>query len=387
MNNRYAAIDGLRACAALYVVLFHLITYVYKTVKEPVPLLLHPLNYGHYAVSLFIAISGFCLALPVIRHGMRLPDGFLTYISRRAIRILPPYAGAVLVSIIVLFATLPTARVLSVLFDSPALLSRVLMVQDFWDRHAFNGSLWSMAVEWRIYFLLPFILLLWRKTSWIIAVLVVSAVGIAISFLCLNTQFMVSCCHYLALFTLGVLGAWVSKSDHYRAQQLRSLSWISLFTAATLVFLGTAYACMVNGIGFFTVKNWLWADLLVGIMSMCLLVSITVSTNRISHFLAWKPLVWVGSFSYSLYLIHAPIIDFAFRFGWKALILSVPANLSVLFAFGILAPVIVLIGFGFYVVAEMPCVNYLAAKSFSAKASAESRSSGNLSLSRSSIAS
>src|SRR4051812_38185443 len=50
---------------------------------------------GQYGVSAFIVLSGFSLGISVARSGEdRIPKGFMSYIRRRAHRILPPYYTA-----------------------------------------------------------------------------------------------------------------------------------------------------------------------------------------------------------------------------------------------------------------------------------------------------
>lgn len=77
-----AAVDGLRALAALFVVAHH----IHRTLwwpNSPPPGIrpfVSPLLYGHYAVSVFIVISGFCLMLPVIRADGMLPGGVVRFI-------------------------------------------------------------------------------------------------------------------------------------------------------------------------------------------------------------------------------------------------------------------------------------------------------------------
>ena len=97
-------LDGLRGLAALYIVLFHLSFRLWALVN-PFPhsllakgvFLLNTLflSYGHYAVPVFIVLSGYCLMLPVVRNGNgTLPKGFMDFMRRRARRILPPYYAA-----------------------------------------------------------------------------------------------------------------------------------------------------------------------------------------------------------------------------------------------------------------------------------------------------
>ncbi|WP_410959855.1 acyltransferase family protein, partial [Salmonella sp. SAL4356] len=61
---------------------------------------------GHLAVSIFIVISGFCLALPVVAAGDRMRDGSLNFFKRRARRILPPYYGALAFSLLLIATVL-----------------------------------------------------------------------------------------------------------------------------------------------------------------------------------------------------------------------------------------------------------------------------------------
>lgn len=83
-------LDGLRALAALYVVLHHawLTIWSAEYYKQPVGVLAALtgwLAYGHFAVSAFIVISGFSLMLPVARGGV-LKGGARRFFKKRARR-------------------------------------------------------------------------------------------------------------------------------------------------------------------------------------------------------------------------------------------------------------------------------------------------------------
>jgi len=69
---RLEYLDGLRAVASLYVLLFHAGVCFVGTGKPSRLSLLarvfrQPLVYGHDAVGVFIVLSGYCLMLPVAR--------------------------------------------------------------------------------------------------------------------------------------------------------------------------------------------------------------------------------------------------------------------------------------------------------------------------------
>ena len=73
-------LDGLRALAALFVVLHHSWLEIWPLMyhRSPVGLMAKAsgwLLYGHYAVALFIVLSGFSLMLSVVRGGGHLRGG------------------------------------------------------------------------------------------------------------------------------------------------------------------------------------------------------------------------------------------------------------------------------------------------------------------------
>jgi len=68
-----------------------------------------------------------------------------------------------------------------------------------------------------------------------------------------------------------------------------------------------------------------------------------------------KPLVAVGLFSYSIYLVHAPIIQGVWLLSSKTLGLSFFPTLGVMLAVGL--PLVVALSFAFHLVFERPFLN------------------------------
>ena len=100
-------LDGLRAIAALYVVLHHaMLQASHPTV--------HPHNWiewaerlltgGRLAVDLFIVLSGYSLMLTVIRNNGVLSGGAVAFFKKRARRILPPYFACLAISLLLIHA-------------------------------------------------------------------------------------------------------------------------------------------------------------------------------------------------------------------------------------------------------------------------------------------
>ena len=90
-------VDGLRALAALYVVLHHI--WLDGRPEDRAHDWGSWLRHGHFAVTLFIVLSGYCLMLPVVRGDGTLRGGIVPYL-KRARRILPPYYAALGVTIL-----------------------------------------------------------------------------------------------------------------------------------------------------------------------------------------------------------------------------------------------------------------------------------------------
>jgi len=87
-------LEGMRALAALVVVFNHIYAEVFPPEQGRTPSGLLGLSsyfmvLGHLAVTVFIVISGFCLAIPVVNNGGAMVGGFQRFIKRRARRILP----------------------------------------------------------------------------------------------------------------------------------------------------------------------------------------------------------------------------------------------------------------------------------------------------------
>jgi peptidoglycan/LPS O-acetylase OafA/YrhL len=143
-----------------------------------------------------------------------------------------------------------------------------------------------------------------------------------------------------------MLGAQIALGQGERWETLRHRTpWIPF----SLVLLGVvAYKC-----GQSVDSPGRLMDLLIALASMALLIVCTRSeTDRVRTFLEIKPLVWIGAFSYSIYLIHAPLLQVCWQYGLH------PLGLSALDIFGLLATagtaLIVLISYGFFWFCERP---------------------------------
>lgn len=360
-------LDGIRALAAIYVILghAHLQVFPFFLSKQPTPLvkgLTFWVEFGHFAVSLFIVISGFCLMLPVVRNRGEIKGGISTFFKRRAKRILPPYYLSVGLSLLLIVLLVgqktQTHWDLSIPVTLRGLISHLLLYQN-WEPFdvlpQINHAHWSIAVECQIYLFFPLLVLLWKKIGAVRVTLLTTILSYAIAipfYKVPDFRFVLACPHYLGLFSMGMLGATIAHDPDLKWQRWReNRFWTPL---ALLMALGLVLGNILGGEAAFANEHWF--DLVAGIGGMCLLIGAgQPGKNRVRRFLSWRPLVFVGGFSYSIYLIHAPLLQIV----WQYLLSPFRSN-DGLNLFMLLVPgtaLIVAISYLFYLACERPFLN------------------------------
>ena len=305
-RQRLAGLDGIRGLAALYVVVNHVFLRAFPGYPaDHAPFWAGWFIYGRFAVVVFIVVSGFSLALAPARHGWRL-DGVAEFAQRRARRILPAYWAALAFSLAVAWLVVPQPG--HGIPDAKSLLVNGLLVQNIVAAHSPNAAFWSMAVEAQLYLLLPLLLLVVRRRGAIamlaVVTLVVAAVGIFGPHIArLDTFVIQSPPDLAALFAVGILTAGVVSATQAR----RSWPWAWLALAAVAPVLVTVW---LQG-SVWTLDHLFWIDLALGPAVGCLLAGLATGRPApLLRVLDTRPMRSLGSFSYSLYLTHAPIVAF-----------------------------------------------------------------------------
>jgi peptidoglycan/LPS O-acetylase OafA/YrhL len=360
---RLPYLDGLRGVASLYVVLGHVyIALVYFSDKVQLPrslyYFLRIFNVGQTAVDVFIVLSGYCLMLPVLLNAGRLPGGVFDYFVRRAKRIFPAYYAALVLALGVI--GLAGVFGLPLTMPSPwagALLSHLLLVHNFdpsWI-HAFNPPMWSVAVEWQIYFALPFVLLpLWHRFGPFVSAAGGVALGLALHWLP-GGRLDYSFPWYLGLFALGTLAASISLGTSSLLVRVRqAMPWMVI---ALLLFVGLAIPFGVMP-GFYK-SNQLLSDQLVGLATACLLIACTKHSleearpSLVLKILSSRAARWLGAISYSLYLVHYPLLEF---FWHATLAIEMSASVRAALMYLVFVPLVLLVAHGFAALFERPFV-------------------------------
>lgn len=318
-RERLEFLDGLRGLAALYVVLFHAMVEAHVAGRSRAILAsaaFVALRYGHYAVDVFIVLSGYCLMRPVIRDpGGGIPGGFAAYLGRRARRIIPPYYAALglcwaLIATVPALAN-PDAGQWGLALPSGgagAVASHLLLVQNWSPRWIYkvDPPSWTVATEWQIYLLFPALIALRRRVGSAATVAVAFAVGWGIAALgpvAGNLALVRLCPWYLGLFALGMAAA---ADGIGRGPRRRPLGWL----VAAAVAVGVPAAMAMPS------RDVMVADPIVGAGAALVIARLARrcargESTRALRALASRPAAWLGSVSYSLYLIHFPVLALA----------------------------------------------------------------------------
>jgi peptidoglycan/LPS O-acetylase OafA/YrhL len=302
-RTRLVGLDGVRGLAALFVVLHHCYLMSYPGYpRNTGPSWLAWLLYGHLAVVVFIALSGFSLAVSPARKDWQL-GGKARFAHRRAWRILPPYWAALVFSLIIAWAVVPQPG--SAAPDGKAVVVYGLLLQDVFGSPVPNGAFWSIAVEAQLYLVFPLLLLLLRRAGAVVMVTAVTAVVAAVGLLAPQVAavnlLMRFTPQFAALFALGLATAGVLRAS----ERVRRLpwQWFALFAVLPVLVV-----LVVQGSVWWDREHF-WMDLAFGPAIALLLAAVATRRSRpIVWLLDTQPVRRLGSFSYSLYLIHAPIV-------------------------------------------------------------------------------
>lgn len=326
-------LEGLRGLAALYVLLFHCRLYTFPGYPDSsAPWWLDGLVYGRLAVVFFLILSGFSLAISPARDGWR-PGGVGPFLRRRAWRILPPYWAALALSLAIAWFVVPASH-----FGPPTgatVLVYGLVAQDVFTAPTPNGTFWSIGVEAELYLLFPLLLLLRRRLGAVLLVAGVTLPVVARGLMAANASPVEGSNwltpHLAPVFVAGLVGAGIVVAP----DRVRRLPWHGFAVLAAVPVVALA---AVKG-SVWTVNHYFWVDLAVA-PAMTMLIA-AVATGRpafLLRLLTARPVRGLGDFSYSLYLVHLPIVMTVIRrvaphfvapglpTFWFTLVLALPAS-------------------------------------------------------------
>jgi peptidoglycan/LPS O-acetylase OafA/YrhL len=292
-TNRLKTVDALRGVASLAVCFSHL-TY---SIFGPDSWLKLVGGYGSFGVQIFFVISGFIIPYTLWRASYR-PHNYGTFVLKRLIRLDPPYLVVVtlLIPIGYLSAHAPGYNGPPFHVTIPQVLLHLGYLNVFFGNNWLSGVFWTLAIEFQYYLL----------------------VGLFFPLISNRNPKL-----RLALFVcLGVLAVAIPMGTFI-------FHWFFIFMLGMLVF--QRYVGLINNRYFFAllgllgVGAWFTTSPLMAIIGV--LTAMAISFVRFDNAL----FNFLGTISYSLYLIHEPVgrrvvnwgARFTTDFGEKILVLLI----------------------------------------------------------------
>jgi peptidoglycan/LPS O-acetylase OafA/YrhL len=300
---RIGSLDSLRGIAALIVVASHMRLMFPET---PAWIKYSPLRVliaGESAVTVFFILSGLVLYLALTSR-----DGgsYWSFATKRFLRIYPPFCVAILISAALWYLVNPAGPMLGVgnwaneyswhLRPVWSVVLAHLAMTDVQAWQSLDNVMWSLVIELRLSLIFPVIAVA-VKRDWRVAL----ALGALISAACFYIERSFSpdwlfnpfqTGKYLYLFVIGAVLAENSSQIIKVSQALSGRARLGLWCAALIPF-------SVNPIHFGGIPT---------AVGSALLVALSFADVKVRDALTASIPLWLGKISYSLYLIHVPIL-------------------------------------------------------------------------------
>ena len=353
-NRKYLpAVDHLRALAALLIIFYHCCHLFYPRMvlhREWQPtdwihtrsFLLASLIEGHTAVSLFLVISGFILTYGSLRRSI----SYRGFYWNRFVRLFPLF----------FFFLFTGANAFRPQFQLIGLLTSVLQFGYLAGALAlgpWTGVSWSVSVETQLYLLFPAIRhYLSRNRLWPLLQITIILWLVRLATLALGADIL-DVTYWTVLgradqFIAGALLAWLVQ----RYGMPRKMGWF--FPLILLGVCGILYWFHLSG-GFPGKQGWrvAWPTVEAAIWT-AFAASYLGFARYVPHILDIA-LEFLGRISYSLYLVHIPVVWIFAARGWYFTVPSLSVMNNILLSGVVLVlPVVILISTLTYSTIEKP---------------------------------
>jgi len=308
------SLTGVRGVAASFVVFHHWHYFLLSSSLFSPSVRYHLVTFfdhGNWSVDLFFVLSGFLLSITSYNE---FKDGvtrinYFNFIIKRFCRVYPIYI--VLTLFYLLAEIFFTQHKVSIL----TLLVNLTLFQSALNIKNINPLAWSLSVEWVIYFLLPFMFVLFNKIRRIDSrTLVLYTLSIFFMLLITNSFTNIFYSNKKDLFSnIFLLNQnYVSTIITGYYPLLRGLSSY-LLGIATFGLLNSSRVSVIPNSIFYIISviqfallftsSLLWNVVFILLIPF-LLISLTRDNSFLSKLFSTKPIYFLGEISFSLYLSH-----------------------------------------------------------------------------------
>lgn len=287
-SQRMPLIDALRAFAALSVLLTHFVSYfpMSDTVWDVFPAAFEWIcDHGGMAVHVFLVIGGFLATRALSPEGRPLDVSPLPLIWKRYVRLVLPCMVAVSLSVLAAWTVEPV-------LDHEAIpghatftqwLAHLLLLQNVLGFESLSAGVWYVAIDFQLFSATA--LLLWLGRGRVVApALVLSLAAVSMFWFNRNDDWDNWALYFFGSYGLGAAAWWASNREQRPV-------WIADLALVPVSALAVEFRER---------------------LAIALLVALTLAIGRRTGFLGGfpeiRPLAFLGWISYSLFLVHFPVL-------------------------------------------------------------------------------
>jgi peptidoglycan/LPS O-acetylase OafA/YrhL len=310
LKNRIPSLDGLRAISIILVLVAHSGHWI-KTYADV----------GNLGVRMFFVISSYLITGILYRDVIKNRLDLKTFYFKRLMRTFPAFYFFLLVLVPVLMYTGNFEW--SQFWRAPVYLEnyhdRALWNENQW----FTGHMWSLAVEEQFYLLIAFLFLVFNRnrinkrglTVVLLAVVFIPPV-LRLSYFLFPAipSFLRGSIHRSfetvadALAVGALISIYLDEIKNSKFFQLsKKFIWIAPIIILAFLYLNTSNAVIAIGHGSRFLYNSVGIFVINILLGLILIYSISeIKSNFFLRVMNWKPLMFIGLLSYSIYLWQQP---------------------------------------------------------------------------------
>ena len=320
-KTRLTELDGLRGLAALAVVFYHY-TYRYDKIYGHSFEVPEWFNYGKFGVQIFFMISGFVIYWTISRS-----EKPLDFIWSRFSRLYPVYWASLIITFATLFIfTLPGREQYFNTF-----LANFMMIHEYFGYQHIDGSYWTLTLELAFYFwvLTIFCFGQIKNIEKILLFWTITAAFLTFYFYNLNITPQTQ-----SFFILKYVNFFAAGVCFYKYKEKSESIWTHFLISAAIFSVYLSYP----------INSFI-------LLSLFFLVFSLIIKNKL-RFLGHRSLVYIGTISYSLYLLHQNI-------GYVIINAFYAQHLNPILAIFVSLIVTILLAHLLLITVERPSLNFL----------------------------
>ena len=302
-------IQGLRGLSVIFVLLFHFDIELF--------------SFGYVGVDIFFFISGYIITKNLIESNL----SFSKFVTRRILRLLPALISVkilIILFIIIYFNDFTDIKIISeTLLSSFLFLSNIFLKlnYNYFDSNSLNPLIhtWSLSNEWQYYLTLCPIILFFKNEFLrniyfylIIIFLIFINVflnqfggNLSFKYPFFEDKFDFSSESIFFDFFSPLTRVWeflIGSFCYINKTKYKNLK-INYYFQSIILICFISLCCSLN---FYSEFKYLIIFFIITILS----INMFIQKSILNKFLELKLLLFIGTISYSLYLIHYPIIVF-----------------------------------------------------------------------------